>query len=95
MSGTEHGQNGTETLHKSSSPRLVLAMLLLVYIFNFVDRQILAILAAPIQKELALDDAQMGMLGGLAFAMLYSTLGFRLPGLPIGPAGRGSSPVRW
>ncbi|WP_420719862.1 spinster family MFS transporter [Novosphingobium sp. RL4] len=78
MSGTEHGQNGTETVHKSTSPRLVLAMLLLVYIFNFVDRQILAILAAPIQKELALDDAQMGMLGGLAFAMLYSTLGVPL-----------------
>jgi len=62
----------------SRSPRLVLAMLLLVYIFNFVDRQILAILAAPIQQELGLDDAQMGMLGGLAFAMLYSTLGVPL-----------------
>ncbi|XJJ60474.1 MFS transporter [Novosphingobium sp. BL-8H] len=53
-------------------------MLLLVYIFNFVDRQILAILAAPIQKDLGLDDAQMGMLGGLAFAILYSTLGVPL-----------------
>lgn len=59
-------------------PRLVLAMLLLVYIFNFVDRQILAILAAPIQRELALDDAQMGLLGGLAFALLYSTFGVPL-----------------
>lgn len=63
---------------KPSSPNLVLAMLLLVYIFNFVDRQILAILAAPIQKDLGLDDAQMGMLGGLAFAILYSTLGVPL-----------------
>lgn len=55
-------------------PGIVLAMLLLVYIFNFVDRQILAILAAPIQADLGLDDAQMGLLGGLAFALLYSTL---------------------
>jgi MFS family permease len=61
-----------------TSPRLVLAMLLLVYIFNFVDRQILSILAAPIQRDLGLDDAQMGMLGGLAFAILYSTLGVPL-----------------
>lgn len=57
-----------------AQPGVVLAMLLLVYIFNFVDRQILSILAAPIQAELKLDDAQMGMLGGLAFALLYSTL---------------------
>lgn len=60
----------------NGSPRrgIVLAMLLLVYIFNFVDRQILAILAVPIQAELDLSDGQMGLLGGLAFALLYSTL---------------------
>lgn len=63
---------------RPASPNLVLAMLLLVYVFNFVDRQILAILAAPIQADLGLDDAQMGMLGGLAFAILYSTLGVPL-----------------
>ncbi|MCB2079386.1 MAG: MFS transporter [Novosphingobium sp.] len=57
-----------------SKPNVVLAMLLLVYIFNFVDRQILAILAAPIQADLDLDDQQMGLLGGIAFAVLYSTL---------------------
>ncbi|EJL20739.1 MFS transporter [Novosphingobium sp. AP12] len=61
-----------------ASPNLVLGMLLLVYIFNFVDRQILSILAAPIQADLGLDDAQLGMLGGLAFAILYSTLGVPL-----------------
>ncbi|MXP45686.1 MFS transporter [Altererythrobacter sediminis] len=54
-------------------PGVVLAMLLLVYIFNFVDRQVLAILAAPIQAELKLSDGQMGLLGGVAFALLYST----------------------
>lgn len=63
---------------RSARPRLVLAMLLVVYIFNFVDRQILAILAAPIQQELGLRDGQMGLLGGIAFALLYSTLGVPL-----------------
>jgi MFS family permease len=63
---------------RAPRPYLVLAMLLLVYVFNFVDRQILAILAAPIQEELALTDGQMGLLGGLAFALLYSTLGVPL-----------------
>ncbi len=57
-----------------SRPNVVLAMLLLVYVFNFVDRQILSILAAPIQQELMLSDGEMGMLGGLAFALLYSTM---------------------
>lgn len=63
---------------KQPRPNVVLAMLLAVYVFNFVDRQILAILAAPIQADLGLNDAQMGMLGGLAFALLYSTLGVPL-----------------
>jgi MFS family permease len=49
-------------------------MLLLVYVFNFVDRQILSILAGPIQRDLNLSDGQMGLLGGVAFALLYSTL---------------------
>jgi MFS family permease len=53
---------------------LVLAMLLLVYTFNFLDRQILSILAQPVKASLHLTDTQLGMLGGLAFAALYSTL---------------------
>ena len=66
------------TLPRPARPNIVLAMLLLVYIFNFVDRQILAILAGPIQRDLGLSDGQMGMLGGLAFALLYATLGVPL-----------------
>jgi len=56
-------------------------MLLTVYIFNFVDRQILSILAAPIQRDLSLSDGEMGMLGGLAFALLYSALAVPLGAL--------------
>lgn len=57
---------------------LVLAMLLLVYTFNFLDRQILSILAQPVKASLGLTDTQLGMLGGLAFAALYSTLAIPL-----------------
>ena len=63
------------------SPRyraLVLAMLLVVYTFNFLDRQILGILAQPIKAELQLSDTQLGALGGIAFALLYSTLAIPL-----------------
>ncbi len=62
-------------------PKTVLAMLLVVYIFNFVDRQILAILAAPIQADLNLSDGELGLLGGIAFALLYSTLAVPLAAL--------------
>jgi len=53
----------------------VLGILIVVYTMNFLDRQILGILANPIKKELGLTDSQLGLMGGLAFAMLYSTLG--------------------
>lgn len=53
----------------------VLVMLFVVYAFNFLDRQIISILAIPIQAELGLSDRQLGLLGGIAFAALYSTLG--------------------
>lgn len=54
---------------------LVLFMMFIVYAFNFLDRQIISILAIPIQDELGLSDRQLGLLGGIAFAALYSTLG--------------------
>lgn len=53
----------------------VLGILVVVYTMNFLDRQILGILAGPIKKELLLSDKQVGLMGGLAFAVLYSTLG--------------------
>jgi predicted MFS family arabinose efflux permease len=58
----------------TASRALVLAMLLIVYTFNFLDRLVMAILATPIKTEFHLSDAQLGMLGGLAFAALYSIL---------------------
>lgn len=58
---------------------LVLAALLLVYILNFADRVLLGVMATPIKADLGLSDTQLGLLGGTAFALFYSTLG-----LPIG-----------
>jgi MFS family permease len=53
----------------------VLAMLTLVYTFNFVDRQIIAIVSPAIKEDLGLSDTTLGLLKGLAFAVLYTTLG--------------------
>jgi len=52
----------------------VLCILVLVYTFNFIDRQIVGILAIPIKEDLGLTDTQLGLMGGLAFALLYTTL---------------------
>jgi MFS family permease len=53
----------------------VLAVLVAVYTFNFIDRQIVGILAVPIKRELALTDSRLGLMGGLAFALFYTLLG--------------------
>ncbi len=53
----------------------VLGVLVVVYTFNFIDRQILSILLEPIKNELQLSDTQLGFLTGFAFAAFYATLG--------------------
>ena len=55
--------------------RTMMWVLLLVYILNFLDRQILNILAEPIKAELRLSDTQLGLLAGPAFAVFYAVLG--------------------
>jgi MFS family permease len=56
----------------------VLSILVLVYILNFVDRQILSILANDIKKDLGLSDADLGFLYGTAFAVFYALFGIPL-----------------
>lgn len=56
----------------------VLGVLVVVYILNFIDRQILAILAVDIKRDLGLDDDQLGFLGGAAFAVFYALFGVPL-----------------
>ncbi len=56
----------------------VLALMVLVYFVNFVDRQIISILAEDIKKDLQVSDAQIGFLYGTAFAVFYSLFGIPL-----------------
>jgi MFS family permease len=70
-----------------------LLLLLLAYVFNFLDRQILSILKIPIKAELGLSDTQLGLMGGIAFASLYSTLA--IPLARYADRGRRVSVVAW
>jgi MFS family permease len=54
---------------------LVVGLLAVVYTFNFMDRQIMSTLAEPIRKDLGLSDTAIGALGGLNFAIFYTTFG--------------------
>ena len=65
--------NVTSSSRRSAS--FVLALLLVAYIFNYLDRQILGILAGPIIADLRLTDTEFGLLSGPPFAILYSLLG--------------------
>lgn len=56
----------------------VLGVLVVVYILNFIDRQIVSILAVDIKADLHLTDADMGFLGGAAFAVFYALFGIPL-----------------
>lgn len=52
-----------------------LGLLLFIYVLNFIDRQIMGILAEPMKNELHLADWQIGAMSGLAFTLLYTFLG--------------------
>ncbi len=56
----------------------VLSVLVVVYILNFIDRQIISILALEIKRDLSLTDSDMGFLGGAAFAVFYALFGIPL-----------------
>ena len=58
---------------------LVLALLTLIYISSFVDRQIIAVLAPQIQNELSLSNFQVGLMYGSAFSFIYA-----ICGIPMG-----------
>jgi predicted MFS family arabinose efflux permease len=62
-------------LFSEATRRYALSILVVVYTFNFIDRQILSILLEPIKADLGLSDTQLGLLTGFAFAAFYATLG--------------------
>ena len=53
----------------------VLAVLFVVYLTNFADRHLVAVLLEPMKQELGASDTQMGMLTGIAFAAFYVIFG--------------------
>lgn len=70
-------------VHPVSKPRpgawVALGMLTFIYVLNFLDRQLLAILAKPIQDSLGVSDTQLGLIGGLYFALFYCLIS-----IPVG-----------
>ena len=65
--------NATDLRRSNSS--LLLTLLLIAYVFNYLDRQILGILAGAIKTDLHLSDTAFGLLSGPPFAIFYSLLG--------------------
>ena len=75
-----------------------MTLLLLIYLVNFLDRQVVHILAEPIKRDLAIADWQIGLLSGLSFALLYTILGLPIAWLAerkSRPAIIGTSAVVW
>ena len=86
MSGTVEGERSKSAPIELDAPSpeassyswYVLMVLVVVYILNFIDRQILSILAVDVKADLGLTDADMGFLGGAAFAVFYALFGIPL-----------------
>ena len=62
----------------------VLGLLMVMYAFNFIDRQVITILAPSLKADLGLNDAQLGLLFGTAFALFYALFGIPLAKLADG-----------
>jgi predicted MFS family arabinose efflux permease len=86
-SPAEHERSPASLTHTESEPHpavgglyayYVLGVLFVVYIFNFIDRQILAILLEPIKQDLKISDTALGFLTGFAFALFYAVAGLPL-----------------
>lgn len=78
MNESEQGSTGIPGVSRGAR-RYMLGLLVVIYTFNFIDRQILAILLPAIKEEFLVSDAVLGLLAGTAFALFYATLG-----IPIG-----------
>lgn len=73
---TESTPNDSASKYDNKSYRYyALAAFIVIYIFNFLDRQILVILQEPIKQEFSLTDTQLSLLTGFAFALFYVTMG--------------------
>ncbi|MFO6446848.1 spinster family MFS transporter [Erythrobacter sp. NE805] len=78
MSDTTTAPEAASEPSASAYSWYVLGVLVVVYILNFIDRQILSILAVDIKRDLQLTEDQLGFLGGAAFAVFYALFGVPL-----------------
>ena len=69
---------GARPVFSENYKRLVLFLLVIAYTLNFIDRTIIAIIGQAIKVDLKITDAQLGLLSGLYFALLYTLLGIPL-----------------
>jgi len=69
------GPAGPAAPHSDAYARYVLGLLFAVYVFNFIDRQILSILLESIKQDLQVSDTALGFLTGFAFALFYTVAG--------------------
>ena len=84
---TDTGMYADPSTVDSGYAKYVLTVLIVIYMFNFIDRQILSILANDIKADLGISDAEIGFLYGTAFAVFYAIFGI--------PLGRLSDPVSY
>lgn len=71
-------QNGKKDVQATVNRYHLLIVLLVVHVFNYVDRQALGLLMQDIKVDLGLTDTQLGFLSGIAFALFYSVMGIPL-----------------
>jgi MFS family permease len=67
--------NGDSSYPSSFAAWYSVAVLMLMYVFSFIDRTTISLLVEPMKRDLHISDTQIGMLQGLAFALLYTFLG--------------------
>lgn len=72
---TTHGPGSATPTFTPAYRTTVLWLLVVAYTFNFIDRTIISTIGQAIKIDLELSDQQLGWLGGLSFALLYTTLG--------------------
>jgi len=78
LSEETKGQQGAASERVPAYSWYALSVLVLIYVLNFIDRQILSILANDIKRDLGVDDAYLGFLYGTAFAIFYALFGIPL-----------------
>jgi MFS family permease len=75
QSAVAAASNDTSSYPSSFAAWYSVAVLLLMYIFSFIDRTTISLIVEPMKRDLQISDTQIGMLQGLAFALLYTFLG--------------------